>query len=252
MSLDPLCILLFISSYFLLSPSSDLLFSRFLLTPVLSSAGETFSENYSVTEECQACTQCTGLMRMETPCTDSNDAICVCDYNYFFDAITGQCEPCTVCPAGQGVFTHCEHNHDTMCEECVDDTYSDRESSLDPCLPCTICDEETEIQLAVCTPISDSVCHSNGGCVDVLFLVFAFPVSDSLIPTAVCSVRSSHQTGTSDWSIGQFEPFLQFQDQLQRSYCSLVAGTLSCILELLYMYQSQSDVPFQMAGSLKL
>ncbi|KAM9345850.1 tumor necrosis factor receptor superfamily member 16 [Symphorus nematophorus] len=121
---------------------------------------ETFSENYSLTEQCRPCTECTGLMRMDTPCTDSNDAVCVCNYNFFFDDMSGQCQPCTVCPPGQGVFLHCEHDHDTVCEECVDDTYSDRESSLDPCLPCTICDEETETQLAVCTPISDSVCHN--------------------------------------------------------------------------------------------
>lgn len=121
---------------------------------------ETFSENYSHTEQCRPCTQCTGLMRMETPCTDSNDAICSCDYNYFFSSISGKCEPCTVCPAGQGVYAHCEHNHDTMCERCEDDTYSDRESYLDPCLPCTICDEETEIQRAECTAYSDSICHN--------------------------------------------------------------------------------------------
>ncbi|XP_010738129.2 tumor necrosis factor receptor superfamily member 16 [Larimichthys crocea] len=121
---------------------------------------ETFSENYSHTEQCRPCTECTGLMRMKTPCTDSNDAICICNYNFFFNTMSGQCEPCTVCPAGQGVYAHCEHDHDTVCEECMDDTYSDRESYLDPCLPCTICDEETEKQLAVCTPTSDSVCHN--------------------------------------------------------------------------------------------
>uniref|UniRef100_A0A3P8RP90 Nerve growth factor receptor n=1 Tax=Amphiprion percula TaxID=161767 RepID=A0A3P8RP90_AMPPE len=121
---------------------------------------ETYSENYSHTEQCRPCTQCTGLMRMETPCTDSNDARCVCNYNYFFSTVSNRCEPCTVCPVGQGVYSHCDHNHDTVCEECVDETFSDRESSLEPCLPCTICDEETEIQLALCTPTRDSVCHS--------------------------------------------------------------------------------------------
>ncbi|XP_061837304.1 tumor necrosis factor receptor superfamily member 16 isoform X1 [Nerophis lumbriciformis] len=121
---------------------------------------ETFSENYSHTEQCQPCIQCTGLMRMETPCTDSNDAICVCRYNFYLDGVSGRCEPCTVCLAGHGVFEHCELEHDTVCEECVDYTFSDRESSLDPCLPCTICDDETEVQLAHCTPVSDSVCHN--------------------------------------------------------------------------------------------
>lgn len=99
-------------------------------------------------------------MRMETPCTDFNDAVCVCDYNYFLDSVTGRCEPCTVCPMAQGVYSHCEYDRDTVCEECLDNTFSDRESSLDPCLPCTICDEDTETELAKCTPSSDSVCHS--------------------------------------------------------------------------------------------
>lgn len=121
---------------------------------------ETYSEHYSVTEQCRPCTECTGLMRMETPCTDSNDANCICNYNFFFDEVQGQCEPCTVCPAGRGVYAHCEHEHDTVCEECVDDTYSDRDSSLDPCLPCTLCDEDSEIQLGECTPNIDSICHN--------------------------------------------------------------------------------------------
>ncbi|KAJ3601509.1 hypothetical protein NHX12_032477, partial [Muraenolepis orangiensis] len=99
---------------------------------------ETYSKNYSLTEVCHPCTRCTGLMRMLTPCTDSMDATCVCKYNYFLGAMSGRCEPCTVCPMGQGVLNHCEYDRDTICEECVDDTYSDRDSPLDPCLPCTM------------------------------------------------------------------------------------------------------------------
>lgn len=133
-----------------------------VLYPLLLSSppGETYSETYSHTDTCIPCTMCTGLMRMQTPCTDSNNAICVCDYNYYLSEVSGRCEPCTVCPAGQGVLAHCEHNHDTVCEECIDDTYSDRDSSLDPCLPCTICDEGIEVELSACTPVSDSLCHS--------------------------------------------------------------------------------------------
>ncbi|KAM4536191.1 tumor necrosis factor receptor superfamily member 16 [Fundulus diaphanus] len=121
---------------------------------------ETYSENYSHTEKCKPCTQCTGLMRMDTPCTDSNDAKCVCNYNFHFNMISERCEPCTVCPLGQGVYSHCSHYHDTVCEECVDETFSDRESYLEPCLPCTICEEDIEIQTASCTPTSDSACHN--------------------------------------------------------------------------------------------
>uniref|UniRef100_A0A673HB21 Nerve growth factor receptor a (TNFR superfamily, member 16) n=1 Tax=Sinocyclocheilus rhinocerous TaxID=307959 RepID=A0A673HB21_9TELE len=120
---------------------------------------ETFSETFSHTEKCQTCIECTGLMRMQTPCTDSNDAVCVCNYGYFMSDLTHQCEPCTVCPRGHGVMIRCEHTHDTVCEECLDDTYSDQESTLDPCLPCTICEEGIEILMRNCTPYEDAWCH---------------------------------------------------------------------------------------------
>ncbi|KTG42714.1 hypothetical protein cypCar_00035118, partial [Cyprinus carpio] len=119
---------------------------------------ETFSENFSHTEQCQPCTPCSELMRMLTPCTDANDAVCVCDYGFFFSKMTGRCEICTVCPVGQGVLIRCNFDHDTMCEECVDDTYSDQETSFDPCMPCSVCDQP-EMELRSCTTFSDAVCQ---------------------------------------------------------------------------------------------
>ncbi|XP_033499912.1 tumor necrosis factor receptor superfamily member 16 [Epinephelus lanceolatus] len=187
---------------------------------------ETFSENYSLTEQCKPCTECIGLMRMETPCTDSNDAICVCNYNFFFDTISGQCEPCTVCPVGQGVFAHCEHNHDTVCEECVDDTFSDRESSLDPCLPCTICDEESEIQLATCTPNRDSVCHNP------LLPTYYSPTSDPSPPTFTNDFLPdgsvSPMPGETTTSSAGSPRFLGhgFNENLIPIYCSILAAVV--------------------------
>lgn len=124
-------------------------------------AGETYSDQYSYTDKCQTCTECTGLMRMETPCTDSNDAACVCDYGYYMSDVTGGCEPCTVCPRGHGVYVRCEPDRDTICEPCEDDTYSDQESSLDPCLPCTVCNDGSEEleTLRDCSPIADALCY---------------------------------------------------------------------------------------------
>ncbi|XP_035255025.1 tumor necrosis factor receptor superfamily member 16-like [Anguilla anguilla] len=120
---------------------------------------ETFSENYSHTEVCQPCTQCTGLFRMLTPCTDSNDAVCVCDYGYYLSSLTGHCRACTACPLGHGVVEGCAGEHDTVCDECLDDTYSDQESSLDPCLPCSICEEGVELEMRPCSPINDAICR---------------------------------------------------------------------------------------------
>uniref|UniRef100_A0A8C4TH98 Nerve growth factor receptor a (TNFR superfamily, member 16) n=1 Tax=Erpetoichthys calabaricus TaxID=27687 RepID=A0A8C4TH98_ERPCA len=99
--------------------------------------GETFSEFYSHTEACQPCTKCGRLLRMKAPCTESADAICICDYGYFKDMMNDQCMPCTICPLGQGVYTECTEDRDTTCEQCPEGTYSDQDSSMDPCLPCT-------------------------------------------------------------------------------------------------------------------
>ncbi|XP_037134804.1 nerve growth factor receptor b [Syngnathus acus] len=119
---------------------------------------ETFSENFSHTERCQPCTKCTGLFRMETPCTDANDATCVCNYGFYLKDLSQRCEPCTKCPAGRGMLLSCESDHDTVCEECGGgDTYSDQESSREPCIPCATCDETEELQ--ACTALADTVCQ---------------------------------------------------------------------------------------------
>lgn len=190
---------------------------------------ETYSENESHTEACQTCTQCTGRMRMQTPCTDSNDAICVCNYGFFLDEMTGRCEPCTVCAHGEGVLSHCDHNQDTVCEECVDDTYSDRESSLDPCLPCTICDEDIEVELGVCTPVKDTVCHNP------LMSSYTFPYSDTDSPPTSSAEdfppdgSSSPSPGEDTTTANPSSPhFLGhgFNENLIPIYCSILAAVV--------------------------
>ncbi|XP_062342410.1 tumor necrosis factor receptor superfamily member 16 [Osmerus eperlanus] len=188
---------------------------------------ETYSENYSLTEVCLPCTQCTGLMRMQTPCTDSNDAICVCNYGYFFNDLSLRCEPCTVCPSGQGVQGHCEYNHDTVCEECIDDSYSDRDSSLDPCLPCTVCDEGIEVEMSPCTPLEDSVCHNP-------FLpTYTSPTSDTpsfstmqdFLPDGSISPSPGEETTTPNPSTPRFlgNPL---NENLIPIYCSILAAVV--------------------------
>ncbi|KAM4526972.1 nerve growth factor receptor b [Fundulus diaphanus] len=120
---------------------------------------ETFSETFSHKEKCQLCTKCTGLLRMETPCTDSNDAICTCNYGYYRDENIGKCVACTKCPEGHGMLYSCESDHDTVCEECTDDTFSDQDSYRDPCMPCNTCEEEDGV-LEECTSVSDTVCQT--------------------------------------------------------------------------------------------
>ncbi|XP_038134148.1 tumor necrosis factor receptor superfamily member 16 [Cyprinodon tularosa] len=189
---------------------------------------ETYSENYSLTEKCKPCTQCTGLMRMHTPCTDSNNAECVCAYNFYFSSVSGNCEPCTVCPLGQGVFSQCSAYHDTVCEECVDETYSDRESHLEPCLPCTICEEDIETLVSECTPTSDSVCHNPN-------LPVYTPTSDDPLASsypdypfldASTSPLPSEETTTSS---GRGPHFLgrNLNENLIPIYCSILAAVVA-------------------------
>ncbi|CAL8284966.1 unnamed protein product [Merluccius merluccius] len=106
---------------------------------------ETFSESTSHTERCQPCTRCGGLRRMKSPCTDTNDAVCVCNYDFYLNQPSGRCERCTRCPEGQGMLSSCVDDRDTVCEACGGgDTFSDQESATEPCLPCTLCDEGGE------------------------------------------------------------------------------------------------------------
>ncbi|KAG7231874.1 hypothetical protein INR49_010241, partial [Caranx melampygus] len=177
-------------------------------------------------------------MRLETPCTDSNDAICVCNYGFFFNLMSGSCEPCTVCPMGEGVYSHCTYNHDTVCEQCLDDTFSDRESSLEPCLPCALCDEDTEVQLEECTPTQDSVCHNKYSprptapyaWTDPNLNTNGTPSSDmDLFPPSSSSSSNSPLEGTETTTVTMSSPrFLHhgLNENLIPIYCSILAAVV--------------------------
>uniref|UniRef100_A0A3B4B2E7 Uncharacterized protein n=1 Tax=Periophthalmus magnuspinnatus TaxID=409849 RepID=A0A3B4B2E7_9GOBI len=183
---------------------------------------ETFSENFSHTERCQRCTQCTGLMRMETPCTDANDAICACNYGYYLNSVTQRCEPCTRCPEGQGMLVACEQDRDTMCEECTMDTYSDQESSREPCMPCSTCEESDVDQ--ECTPKSDTVClGKNKLCLLQLYtLVTEEDDGDFFVDPPLPLPTESTTTTTGGDSR---QPIYQgLNDKLIPVYCSILAA----------------------------
>lgn len=167
--------------------------------PLLS--GETFSENFSHTEKCQPCTVCTGLLRMKAPCTDSNDATCVCNYGYYLNEVLQRCEPCTKCPEGQGMLYSCDFDHDTVCEECNGDTYSDQESSREPCIPCATCDEGETLQQ--CTSVTDTVCQGKSEA----------PPPRHSVPARTCSHTCSRlvvswNAEAKVWCVGKYVYFI--------------------------------------------
>ncbi|KAM9425539.1 nerve growth factor receptor b [Pholidichthys leucotaenia] len=184
---------------------------------------ETFSENFSHTEKCQPCTQCTGLLRMDTPCTDSNDAICVCNYGYYLNSISAQCEPCTKCPEGEGMLYSCELDHDTTCEECTADTYSNQESSREPCIPCSSCDDAEVLQ--PCTPISDILCQVNYSLVTPTYFDPSLsPYGDRTPDPPPEGITDSTTTITNGDS--QERIYQGLNDKLIPIYCSILAAVV--------------------------
>ncbi|OWK53118.1 tumor necrosis factor receptor superfamily member 16 [Lonchura striata] len=118
----------------------------------------TFSDTASATEPCKPCTQCEGLQSMSAPCVETDDAVCRCAYGYFQDEASGSCRECRVCQAGFGLMFPCKDSQDTVCEECPEGTFSSEANFVDPCLPCTTC-EENEVLVRECTPVADAECR---------------------------------------------------------------------------------------------
>ncbi|KAL3051462.1 hypothetical protein OYC64_001667 [Pagothenia borchgrevinki] len=199
-------------------------------TPCLDS--ETFSESLSHTETCQPCTMCSGLLRMKSPCTDSNDATCVCNYSYYLNTISQQCEHCTKCPEGEGMLYSCEFDHDTVCEECEEDTYSDQESSREPCIPCTTCDDD--MLLKACTSTTDTVCQAPTVSEDPLFYSNFTPTYDDFSPDDLppegppdtTTPISTPSTTTSTTNGDSKEPIYHLNDKLIPIYCSILAAVV--------------------------
>uniref|UniRef100_U3JWY9 Nerve growth factor receptor n=1 Tax=Ficedula albicollis TaxID=59894 RepID=U3JWY9_FICAL len=122
----------------------------------------TFSDTVSATEPCRPCTQCGGLQSMSAPCVESDDAVCVCTYGYFQDERSGSCRQCRVCEVGFGLMFSCKGSQDTVCEECPPGTFSSEANFVDPCLPCSSC-EENEVLVRECTATADAECTPEDG-----------------------------------------------------------------------------------------
>ncbi|XP_077108697.1 tumor necrosis factor receptor superfamily member 16 isoform X2 [Ranitomeya variabilis] len=117
----------------------------------------TYSDTTSHTEACKPCTECDGNKRMIAPCVETDDALCACAYGFYKSEDSGECLHCKTCPVGYGMILPCYMNQNTMCEKCPDWTFSNVDNNMDPCLPCTICEDE-EITVKECTTTLDTVC----------------------------------------------------------------------------------------------
>nr|XP_020669144.1 tumor necrosis factor receptor superfamily member 16 [Pogona vitticeps] len=119
----------------------------------------TYSDTMSATEPCKPCKECVGLESMLAPCVESDNTVCKCMYGYYRDEMSNECKECKICEVGYGLVFPCGDSQDTMCEECPLGTYSDDANHMDPCFPCTVC-EEDEIIIKECTTKSDAECRA--------------------------------------------------------------------------------------------
>ncbi|XP_017595986.1 PREDICTED: tumor necrosis factor receptor superfamily member 16, partial [Corvus brachyrhynchos] len=102
----------------------------------------TYSDTVSATEPCKPCTQGVGAQASGSSQDDPG----------------GTCRECRVCEVGFGLMFPCKDSQDTVCEECPEGTFSSEANFVDPCLPCTTC-EENEVLVRECTAVADAECR---------------------------------------------------------------------------------------------
>ncbi|NXE71474.1 TNR16 factor, partial [Calcarius ornatus] len=189
----------------------------------------TFSDMASATEPCKPCTQCEGLQSMSAPCVETDDAVCRCAYGYFQDEASGSCRECRVCEVGFGLMFPCKDSQDTVCEECPEGTFSSEANFVDPCLPCTTC-EDNEVLVRECTAVADAecrepcpvwLCHCHGSAATTgIFPVCAIPQSTEGGPSTAADAATT--------VMGSSQPVLTHgtSDNLIPVYCSILAAVV--------------------------
>ncbi|CAM9388255.1 unnamed protein product [Lampetra planeri] len=120
----------------------------------------TFSATESHVEECVPCSLCPARMRVHAPCTSTEDTVCECSSGLFANPQDGACIECHVCPPGFGVVVQCSPDEDSSCAPCMSGFYSEESSDVEPCMPCSSCSEDQEVQQE-CTSSADTVCIEN-------------------------------------------------------------------------------------------
>ncbi|XP_048417460.1 tumor necrosis factor receptor superfamily member 5-like isoform X5 [Stegostoma tigrinum] len=123
------------------------------------------------------------------------------------------------CPPGEGVKEKGTQFKDTVCEVCADGTYSSNDSSTEPCVKWTKCEERNQKLVNQGTSKSDAVCKDESNPI-VIPLVVAFVIivvlvgiaifyckmkknASALVPQSCCLSCSAHRsphlgTSTSD------------------------------------------------------
>ncbi|KAM8945816.1 tumor necrosis factor receptor superfamily member 16 [Pelodytes ibericus] len=200
----------------------------------------TFSNTTSHTEACKPCTECIGDKRMLAPCVETDDAVCACAYGTFLG--NGECKPCQSCPKGYGMTSSCASYQDTACEICPEWTYSDVDNSVDPCLPCTICEYE-EIKMEECTNISDTECYDPSPRVTVSTFMPALDLS-----TLASTISDPEASSTTPRSSEPVHPS-GAAENLIPVYCSILAAVIAGLVAFIVFKRWNSCKQHKQGGN---
>ncbi|XP_044300623.1 tumor necrosis factor receptor superfamily member 16 isoform X1 [Varanus komodoensis] len=182
---------------------------------------------------------------MLAPCVESDNTVCKCIYGYYRDEASNACQECKICEVGYGLVYPCGENQDTWCEKCPGGTYSDDANHVDPCFPCTVC-EEDEITVKECTATSDARCRAlhprwtttapmDSNATDAVTDVdhdFRSGDSESLFPITndpdALDAFGSTVAGTATTILGSSQPVIRSgtTDNLIPVYCSILAAVI--------------------------
>uniref|UniRef100_A0A8D2IQY1 Nerve growth factor receptor n=1 Tax=Varanus komodoensis TaxID=61221 RepID=A0A8D2IQY1_VARKO len=200
-------------------------FNQTVCEPCLDSIS--YSDTVSATEPCKPCKECVGLESMLAPCVESDNTVCKCIYGYYRDEASNACQECKICEVGYGLVYPCGENQDTWCEKCPGGTYSDDANHVDPCFPCTVC-EEDEITVKECTATSDARCralHPRWTTTAPMDSNSLFPITND--PDALDAFGST-VAGTATTILGSSQPVIRSgtTDNLIPVYCSILAAVI--------------------------
>uniref|UniRef100_A0A670ZEU5 Nerve growth factor receptor n=1 Tax=Pseudonaja textilis TaxID=8673 RepID=A0A670ZEU5_PSETE len=179
-----------------------------------------YSDTVSATEPCKPCKECVGLESMSAPCVESDNTICKCIYGFYRDK-NNKCKKCRICEIGYGLVYPCGENQNTLCEKCPSGTYSDEANHVDPCFPCTVC-EEDEIMEKDCTATSDAKCRDfYPGTPKSPFPITNFSETLDILETTIMSTTMTTIMGSS-------QPVIRSgtADNLIPVYCSILAAVV--------------------------
>lgn len=143
------------------------------------------------TGKCRLCSGCSENAHVKRPCNASQDTVCECNRDFYWDGVKGQCKRCDLCPHGWGAMRSCSPHRNSACRKCLPGTYSSVLSATLACFPCTDCGSR-RLVVQQCTQIQDTVCGDD--------------IGDRLLPKRVVPrIQNSIRRSPGDEDFGYFE-----------------------------------------------